>query len=203
MRLHDAYQGQGARLHNRLAGGGNHWPQALGRNAVVEVSGIQHNLALHHLLFSMCTSCHDMGACCQMHAVAGVELALHQLCAAYLSSHSCWAKMSRESWVSALRRTTTQPRAGCQIISGLALTPVPVPVQVYGAMRKLALEQQAETAQLNAAVQQSGDKEDEDPDLDEDEADAKQVTPSWDAQMGQGCPQHVKRSGSFSGKSWV
>ena len=46
-------------------------------------------------------------------------------------------------------------------------------------MRKLALEQQAETAQLNAAVQQSGDKEDEDPDLDEDEADAKQVTFSW------------------------
>eukprot|EP00891_Asterochloris_glomerata_P007222 jgi/Astpho2/7222/fgenesh1_pm.00113_%23_10_t len=46
---------------------------------------------------------------------------------------------------------------------------------VYGAMRKLALEQQAETAQLNAAVQQSGDKEDEDPDLDEDEADAKQA----------------------------
>ena len=62
--------------------------------------------------------------------------------------------------------------------------PVPTPMQVYGAMRKLALEQQAETAQLNAAVQQSGDKEDEDPDLDEDEADAKQVTFSWDAQIG-------------------
>ncbi len=65
-------------------------------------------------------------------------------------------------------------------------------MQVYGAMRKLALEQQAETAQLNAAVQQSGDKEDEDPDLDEDEADAKQVPVSWVAEWGcamQDCPQ--------------
>ena len=78
-----------------------------------------------------------------------------------------------------MRHTSTQPKAGCQSVSGPTLTPVPVPMQVYGAMRKLALEQQAETAQLNAAVQQSGDKEDEDPDLDEDEADAKQVPVSW------------------------
>ena len=76
-------------------------------------------------------------------------------------------------------------------------------MQVYGAMRKLALEQQAETAQLNASVQQSGDKEDEDPDLDEDEADAKQVTLSWDAYMGlcsARCPQHLCCHGSSSGR---
>ena len=76
-------------------------------------------------------------------------------------------------------------------------------MQVYGAMRKLALEQQAETAQLNASVQQSGDKEDEDPDLDEDEADAKQVTFSWDAYMGlcsARLPSAFVCPGCFSGR---
>ena len=127
----------------------------------------------------------------QVHAVRCMG-SWPQLSAACLSSHICWASdvICKLAPDHQMHMNTAECRLSS--ISGPTLTPVPVPVpvQVYGAMRKLALEQQAETAQLNAAVQQSGDKEDEDPDLDEDEADAKQVILSWDAWMGL-CPSRL------------
>ena len=39
----------------------------------MEVSGVQHKPALHHLLLSLHTSFHDTGASCQMHTDVGCQ----------------------------------------------------------------------------------------------------------------------------------